>query len=239
MSDYEFPEAPDIDAAYRTAQRALLGIADPLRTLGDGEEGLHLTELISHLRTLLDEAEMTVAGRLGPIINWTAPRRDRDWSPAMSIVDLNGDGHDFEDEAEPTEGAYVGPDGTWHGSPLERAAYAYKREAGWDFVPGEAGIWLLMLAPVHGFGGSDKDEWMYTGHLTGFMILHDRDEDGEYESIAHMWTASAWRRRGIARRLITEARDRFPITNVEGPYTADSNAFLHAVGDPGDEGGQR
>lgn len=232
MSDYEFPEAPDIDAAYRSAQAAFLGIIHPQRTLGGGggEEGLHITELISHMRTLLGEAEMTVAGQLGPVVGWEAPRRDKDWDLVACSIDLDGGGHEFGD-AELDEGAFEGPGGTWHGSPLERAAYAYKREAGWDFVPGEAGIWLLMLAPVHGFGGSDKDEWMYTGHLVGFVILHDRDEDGEYESVAHIWTASAWRRRGIARRLLAEARDRFAFTDVEGPYTDSGGALLRAVGE--------
>lgn len=235
MSDYEFPQVPEIDAAYRAAQAALLSIADPQRTLGDGEEGLHLTELISHLRALLVEAEMTVASRLGPLIDWTADRREGNWQPIPIGVGLTEGEHDFG-AAELSQSAYEGPGGAWHGSPLERAAYAYKREAGWDFTPDDSGFWLLMLAPVHGFGGGDNEEWMYTGHLTGFIILHDRDHDGEYETIAHMWTASAWRRRGVARRLMAEARSRFPITNVERPYTADSNAFLRAVGDPGADG---
>lgn len=234
MSDYEFPDTPDIDAAYRAAQTALLQIADPQRTLGRSEDNLHLTELISHLRTLLDEAEMTVASRLGPIIGWTAPRRDRDWELTASGIDHTGDGRDFGD-AEVADSACEGPTGTWTGSPLERAAYAYKREAGWDFAPDESGIWLLMLAPVSGFGGSDERDWHYSGHLTGFLILHDRDDDGDYESVAHIWTAAAWRRRGIARRLMDEAVQRFPVTDVEGPYTEDGYAMLRAVGAPGVE----
>jgi len=232
VSDYEFPEAPEIEDAYRAAQRALLGIIPPERTLGrgEGEEGLHITELISHLRTLLDEAEMTAAGKLGPIVNWTAERREGNWQPIPIGVGLNEGAHDFGD-AELSQSAYEGPGGAWHGSPLERAAYAYKREAGWDFTPDDSGFWLLMLAPVHGFGGGDSHDWLYTGHLVGFVILHDRDRDGVYESVAHIWTAAAWRRRGIARRLLAEARSRFAFTGVEGPYTADSEALLRAVGE--------
>jgi hypothetical protein len=47
-----------------------------------------------------------------------------------------------------------------------------------------------------------------------------------YESVGHIWTATAWHRRGIARRLLTEARSRFSITTVEEPYTEKGAAFL-------------
>jgi GNAT superfamily N-acetyltransferase len=231
MADYEFPEAPEIEAAYRAAQQALLGIIPPERTYGDGEDYLDVTELISHFRTVLDEAEMTVAGRLGPLISWRGPHREGDWNLIAAGIDLEGSGRDFGD-ADLDEGAIEGPDGMWHGSPLERAGYAYKREAGWDFTPDETGVWVLMLAPRSASGGSEDDRpWFYNGHLVGFVILQDRDNDGNYESVAHIWTASAWRRRGIARRLLAEAKSRFAIAGVEGPYTDDGDAFLRAVGE--------
>jgi ribosomal protein S18 acetylase RimI-like enzyme len=230
MADYEFPEAPEIESAYRAAQRALLGIIPSERTLGGAEDDLLLTELISHFRNLLDEAELAVAERLGPLISWRGPRHDGGREPIVAGVDLDDLSEGFGEATFVDE-----PFEDWHGSPLERAAHAYKREAGWDFTPDDAGIWVLMLAPVSASGDAEGDRpWLYSGHLIGFVILRDRDEDGRYESVAHMWTASAWRRRGIARRLLAEARSRFPITIVERPYTSDVDAFLEAVGDPGD-----
>ncbi|MGW1682638.1 hypothetical protein [Saccharopolyspora sp. NPDC002376] len=53
-----------------------------------------------------------------------------------------------------------------------------------------------------------------------------------YESVGHIWTATAWQRRGIARRLLAEARSRFPVTSVEEPYTDEGAAFLGACPDP-------
>ncbi|WP_189155663.1 hypothetical protein [Lentzea pudingi] len=46
--------------------------------------------------------------------------------------------------------------------------------------------------------------------------------------MGHIWTAAAWQRQGIARRLLTEARSRFPVTRVEEPYTDNGKAFLAA-----------
>lgn len=86
-----------------------------------------------------------------------------------------------------------------------------------------------MLAPVRGGGGEDGP-WDYTGHLTGFVILYDRDSDGAYESVGHIWTAAAWRRRGIARRLLADARSRFQFRIIERPYTANGAAFVEACG---------
>lgn len=230
MADYEFPKASKIEKAYRKAQRALLDIIPSERTYRDGEEGLLITELVSHMRTLLDEAEMTVAGELGPLISWRAPLREGDWSLTMTGVDLDNAAADFG-EAKLCDDAFRGPGGDWFEGSLDRAARAYRREARWDFSPGEAGMWLLMLAPISATGGFDTGRpAIYSGHLVGFVILHDRDEDGDFESVAHIWTASAWRRRGIARQLLAEARSRFPITGVEGPCTDDGGAFLRAVG---------
>jgi ribosomal protein S18 acetylase RimI-like enzyme len=227
VSDYEFPQAPEIEAAYRTTHRALLDIVPPERTWGDSEDNVQIGDLISHVRHLLGEAEMCVAAQLGPRISWYAPATDGDWDLVLTGIDLDEYAEEFGD-VEFEESAFEGPYGKWHGSPLERAAYAYKREARWDFAPGHAGIWMLMLAPTSAGGG---DTWIYGGHLVGFVVLHDRDKDGVYESVAHIWTASAWRRRGIARRLLTEAKNRFGITIVEGPYTKDGGALLRAVGE--------
>lgn len=130
-----------------------------------------------------------------------------------------------------TNPQYQGGDsGCWQGSPLDRAARVYKREAGWDFTPGDAGIWLLMLAPAEAFGGGNEDNsWQYHGYLAGFVILYDRDKDGTYEAVGHIWTARSWRRQGIARRLLDEARTRFHTRHVERPYTAAGAALVEAA----------
>ena len=230
MSDYEFPPTPHLEDAYRAAHRALERVASDSRSFRITKErdmGL-LTDVISHMRILVDEAEIAAAAQIGSLIGWRAPREDGDWDLILCGVDFDEAAYDFG-PVEFGDSALRAPSGDWHGSPLDVAARAYKREAGWDFAPGEAGIWLLMLAPTSGAGGGG--DWGYSGHLVGFVILHDRDKDGEYESVAHIWTASAWRRRGIARRLLAEARSRFPIAAVEGPYTEDGAAFLRAVGE--------
>jgi len=127
-------------------------------------------------------------------------------------------------------GTPEGIDGTWHGSALDYAGRAYKRECGWDFPPGQEGVWLLSLAPIQCVGDDDSPWWSYTGHLTGFVVLSDRDEDESYEAVSHIWTASRWRRRGIAQRLMTNAKSRFEFTEIEQPYSTDGDAFLKACG---------
>lgn len=75
--------------------------------------------------------------------------------------------------------------------------------------------------------------------LVGFVVVHDRDDDGDYESIAHIWTATAWRRRGVAAQLVRAARDLMPINAVEEPITGSGQALLGSVAsdllEPADE----
>ena len=227
--DYEFPEVPEVEEAYRAAHRALAGIIPRVDSL-TSDAGLSVTDLISHFRVMAEEAEMAAAARLGPLISWEAPRSDGDWELVMTGADLDNGLQDFGAVAL-EESAFQGHGGGWSGSSLDRAARVYKRAARWDFAPGEAGVWLLMLAPTSASGPGDGP-WFYSGHLTGFVILYDRDKDGAYESVGHIWTATAWRRRGIARRLLDEARSRFQFTGIEGPYTEDGAAFVKATRDP-------
>ena len=229
MADYEFPEVPALEKAFRDAYRALQGLAMP-DTYVSEDDAPRVWELISQFPSMVDRADRAVAAQLGPPVSWQAPREEGSWELVVSGVDLDNDAFGFGD-LELDDSAFEGPEGRWHGSALDRAARAYSREARWDFAPGESGIWLLMLAPVSAVGG-DEGPWGYSGHLTGFVILHDRDEDGVYESVAHIWTAAAWRRRGIARRLLAEAKQRFTYTGVERPYTADGAALLEATADP-------
>jgi ribosomal protein S18 acetylase RimI-like enzyme len=229
MSDYEFPVVPELEKALRTAHRALESIA--VRGLFAPEEDLQgISEVVAQFSTMVDNAEDAIAAQIGPRVHWRAPFGDG-WDLLVTGVDLDGGALDFG-EAKLNESAFEGPQGDWIDSPLNRAARGYKREAGWDFAPDETGIWVLMLAPVSKVGGDGDDEDSHqSGHLIGFVVVQDRDEDGSYESIAHIWTASAWRRRGIARRLLSEASSRFPIAGIEGPYSDDGAAFLASVPD--------
>lgn len=117
----------------------------------------------------------------------------------------------------------------WNDSALERASIAYKRACGWDFAPGEAGLWLCYYLITDGSGGN-KGKWSYTGNLVGFAIFYDRAHDGHYTSLAHIRTASAARRRGVASALVAHAREHFKdLRSVEGPLTDDSAALFKKI----------
>lgn len=225
-NSYQLPELPEeIEAAYRAAHRAMEGIL-PKDSSFVSEAGLHdINEVISQFPIMVEKAAMIVAAYLGPEITWKAEAREKEWDLTVAGIDFDAGGErDFGVRLD--ESAFEGDHGGWSGSSLDLAARVYKREAGWDFPPDEAGIWLLMLAPESGYGG--HAEWSYHGYLAGFVILYDRDEDGKYESVGHMWTAHGWRRKGIARRLLQEAKLRFNFSKVEGPLTKDSAALLKA-----------
>ena len=226
MASSDFPQVPELEAAIRSAHRALEGIAGGHFVAE--EELRDFTEVAGQFFSLVDAAQQAIAAQVGPTISWQAPHEGGNWDLVVAGIDLDGGELDFDDVFM-DETVFQGPTGEWRGCAFNLAARAYSREAGWDFAPGKAGLWVVMLAPHTAFGGDeDEEDWHYTGNLVGFVIVHDRDEDGAYESVAHIWTASGWRRRGIARRLLAEARSRFPITGVEGPNTADGDALLQA-----------
>lgn len=224
MSDYQFPSTPDLEEAFRIAYKSLAGVVSPNAVPSERE--LSFPEVLSLFRILVDGADLAVAAQLGPRISWQAPAPDEPWDLAIAGIDLDGGANDFGDVVLGSD-AVTGPTKTWHGSALNQAGLVYKRACGWDFSPGEAGVWLVMLAPVAASGG-DEGLWFYDGHIVGFVIVYDRDEDDDYESVGHIWTATAWKRRGIARRLLTEAKSRFPIVDIEKPYTGEGDAFLKA-----------
>jgi GNAT superfamily N-acetyltransferase len=179
----------------------------------DGE----LQVLVEELEYLVSQALDNAAAEIGPTIRWTDPYpHDDTWATVIQQIDLDG----YTDD-DPAGASHIDD---WEGSALARAARAYRRECRWDFSPDEAGIWLIAVAPYSSIGGSQGTT--YSGTLTGFAIIHDRDRDGEYESLAHLWTARAWRRRGVAADLVRQARERFPVSQVEGPATQAGRLML-------------
>lgn len=107
----------------------------------------------------------------------------------------------------------------WHETGFAHAATAYRRECHWDFAPGEAGTWLGYYLISEGGGGGD--DWNYYGNLVGFAVLYEREEQ-----LAHIWAASAARRRGVATALLEHARQNFPLRTVSGPLTKQGRAFI-------------
>lgn len=227
-----FPQAPGIEAAFRDAHRALEKIVPPDRDRGTRrcvpESDLDFGEVVSQFRWVIGEADIALAATLGPLIGWqSAPVPADDWDVIQCGIDFAGAGaRNFG--VTPELGATRSPwaHSHWQDCPLDLASRAYRREAGWDFSPGGEGIWLLALAPVSGAGGDDTVS--YTGHLAGFAVLCDHDGDGTWESVGHVWTARAWRRCGIARRLLQEARQRFGTSRIDGPRTEDGAALASA-----------
>jgi ribosomal protein S18 acetylase RimI-like enzyme len=87
-----------------------------------------------------------------------------------------------------------------------------------------------MLARVQAAGCQpllNRNRWpaFLSGNLIGFAIMYDPPEP---EGVSHVWTARAWRRRGIASRLLDEARSRFGSDRLQGPFTSDSAALRQA-----------
>jgi ribosomal protein S18 acetylase RimI-like enzyme len=160
------------------------------------------------------------AAQFGPRLSVEGPSRCSMEKPHILAFDLDQD-KELCRFTLPT-------DYDWHETGLARAATAYRRSCRWDFAPGEAGVWLCYYLITDGMG-SDKGRWHYNGNVVGFAILYDRDEDGQYESLGHIWTAAAARRRGAASALITHARQHFPLKHAEGPLTDDSRRLFGTV----------
>jgi len=176
------------------------------------EEERDLPDLVDELEDLARAARAAAAALLGPAFSWRAaeePPADALWAPVIVQLDL--------DRGRDDDPAGVSDIREWEDSAIDLAARAYARETSLDHPPGEGGIWLLSLAPYSHTPIDDRP--FRRGMLTGFVVLHDRDTDGRYESLAHIWTAAEWRRRGVGRSLVKEARARFPLTRAEGPFT--------------------
>lgn len=206
-----------LDARLRAAHRALRELAPP-KTVAAAEDA-YLPEIVEDLEKLTRLAQEAAAADLGPNFRWTTPELPDDLPASITVqVDLDGGVHDVPPG--------VSGVGTWENSALARAGRAYKNGCDLNFQPGEGGIWLLHVVPYSAWEGSGQTQWH--GTLAGFAILHDRDEDGEYESLAHLWTAPAWRRRAIGTSLVRAARERFPVSQLEGPLTDGGRLLLEA-----------
>jgi hypothetical protein len=148
VNGYEFPEKPELEDAFNAAWTALAKIPG-VRADHAFIDQMSISELIMDLRYLVGEAEIAASSQLGALISWKAPHETA-WEPVIAGIDLDGGGHDFG--VTLGRDACEGPHGDWTGSALHNAALAYKRACGWDFAPGQSGIWLLMLAPASGMG---------------------------------------------------------------------------------------
>jgi hypothetical protein len=188
------------------------------------------------MRALLDAMrflEDVYDSEYGPLASWRGPWSEGMWE-RLDVRVWVLDDVDYEDDevfdcADHSEFAE---------SPLGKAGRAYRRECGWDFPPGFAGEWVAAYVPSSWSGPAVEaqdgepaepvDGWC-SGNLVSFAVLYDRDEDGEVESLAHLWTARRYRRQGYARAVIDRARERFPIRHVEGPVTDHGWALLQTV----------
>jgi hypothetical protein len=222
------PPAPSLERAYRDAYTALSSVVDDQTTRTLPAAALSVDDLVGEFERVASEARMIWTRELGPRMSWQAPflGRDCDWELRMQCIDLDSGGRGDDPDAFMTNELALG----FEGSALDIAARAYRRECKWDFSPGDGGVWLIVLRPTSWSGSEEHEQrWSASGNLVGFLILQDLDEDGEYESVAHIcWTAVLWRRRGIAAHLLEQACARFPVVAIEGPPTELGAALVSA-----------
>ncbi|UKJ63253.1 hypothetical protein H1Q78_16485 [Cellulosimicrobium cellulans] len=202
---------------YREVHRALGLLSSPHDDLSSPDDPF--PEVVDDLERMVRRAREAAAASLGPSYHWTGPQDqvDREWGSITLQLDF-----DMGELDEPEGCSFSGD---WDESGLGLAARVYRRECGWDFAPRDAGIWLLAIQPYRGGGAGKLMRW--SGVVTAFVILYDRDNDDNYETLGHLWTAQHWRRRGVATKLVQQARERFPVRRVDG-LSRNGRAFLEA-----------
>ncbi|EGD42811.1 hypothetical protein NBCG_02945 [Nocardioidaceae bacterium Broad-1] len=212
----------ELDGPIREVHRALRGILPPTAmTAGDDEFLAHVVDDLDWLYSLANEA---IIAERGPRMTWPGTITDEEDFPSLIVMTVDMDEGTLSDPAGADCLTRWSSDNVdWKDTAPAQAALAYKRETRWDTPPDQAGVWIIAASPYGLNGGT------FRGNLVGFAVFHDRDDDGEYESLAHIWTAAAWRRRGIGGRLIRAARDLMPITSVEEPITSNGQALLGSV----------
>ena len=187
---------------------------DPKDHAGTMGELLQVMKLVEH----------AYCEEYGPLAHWEAPWAEGMWDrPDIRVWVFEENVECEDDEIWPYD------DKEWRESSLGLASRAYRQECGWDFAPGESGAWAVAYLASSWVGGSDRKDGWCSGNLAGFAVLHDRDEDDEIESLAHLWTARQYRRQGIARAILKRAQERFSLRHVEQPLTDDGEALLRAV----------
>lgn len=206
----------DLEGPIRDAYRALRAIVPSVYLTAPEDDALPI--IVDELDTVYRMAQEAIDAERGPRMTWLGDF-DEEARPgsAVFVVDIDTGAH-----SDPVGAECLAKwsSGVWRESALARAAKAYQRECRWDVPPGEDGVWVVAVSPYRWIEGA------FYGNLVGFVVVHDRDDDGEYESIAHIWTATAWRRRGIADQLIRATRDLLPINTVEEPITSNGQALL-------------
>ncbi|MFE6645078.1 GNAT family N-acetyltransferase [Nocardioides sp. NPDC057772] len=209
-----------LEGPIRDAYRALRALVPSAYETAVDDELLAV--VIDDLDAIYRAAQEVIDAEHGPRMSWPGDLNDGEDFPPFTIIvsDFDTGVHSDPAGAHCVE-AWSAEE--WRETARARAALAYKRESRWDVPPGPDGIWVIATSPYQ----LTNDTFL--GTLVGFVVVHDRDHDGAYESIAHIWTASAWRRRGIAEQMIRTARDLMPINAVEAPITANGRALLGSV----------
>lgn len=206
----------ELEGPIRDAYRALRAIVPPVYLTAPEDDPLPI--IVDELDTVYRMAHEAIDAERGPRMTWLGNVDEEAWpSSAVFVVDIDSGTHS---DPVGAECLVEWSSGDWKESALARAAKAYQRECRWDAPPGEDGVWVVAASPYRWIEGA------FYGNLVGFVVVHDRDDDGEYESIAHIWTATAWRRHGIADQLIRTTRDLLPINTVEEPITSSGQALL-------------
>lgn len=212
-----------------------------VRTMGGAVwEGLHPLEHLRSAQLVMEDVEQTFARHYGvrfdcripePILPYAQIESwDRHFmliynAEAMTVKTLGEPSADWELERVEAQ--------------LRVAALQYSRECGWDMAPSpESGLWVLRfkMYDIHDYAVTpenvrfgDKSSRVISGLVVGFAVLQDRDGDGSYEALAHMWTAQTERRKGHAQIMLQEAK-RLGMTTAETPYTELGAATLRKFG---------
>jgi hypothetical protein len=208
------PPAPSLERAYRDAYTALRSLVDDPTTRTRPADDPFVDDLVGEFERVAREARTIWTRELGPRMSWQAPflGRDCDWELRTHCIDLDSGGRGDDQDAFSTNELALG----FEDSVLDMAARAYRRECKWDFSPSDGGVWLIVLRPTSWSGPEEHEERRSaSGNLVGFLILHDRDEDGEYEfGSAHLdgCTLAATRNRHpsarAGARTLSSRRDR-------------------------------
>lgn len=170
---------------------------------------IHHAERLQDIQALYqDVIAPRYSSIFGPLIKYRVPTaRTLIEEPVIVVTDLDCNGND-------SVGIDLSDD---YEDSITEAAKSYRQECGWDLPPACDGVWVLHLTPYYG-SGTEDGPWNYRANLTGFAVLQDRDKDGKYESMAHIWVAFSSRKKGIGSQIISKLRS-MGVTKIEYPYT--------------------